>query len=998
MTQSMSESKSKAKKPSTSTVPAGDATPIAKGSHVYLVDGSGYIFRAFHALPPLTRPSDGLPVGAVHGFCAMLWKLLRETKASEAPTHFAVIFDASERTFRKEIYEDYKAHRPPPPEELVPQFPLIRDAVKAFNVACIEQQGFEADDLIASYAREIVDAGGDVTIVSSDKDLMQLVRPGVVMLDAMKAKKIGRDEVIEKFGVPPDRVVDVQSLAGDSTDNVPGVPGNGVKTAAELIKEYGDLDTLLARAGEIKQPKRREKLIEFADQARVSRELVRLKDDVPDMIPAEALGVRDPDPADLLGFLRVMEFNTLTRRIAEGLGAEPPAPVEVSVGSTVPTKGRGAPGVEKAGSEPVVSESPAAGAAEAAAAAKAPFDRSKYETVTTREQLEVWIMKAYAAGRFAFDTETTSIDPMVAELVGFSMAITPGEACYVPLGHRASSGSFDFGTHDGIVQIPLGEALALLKPLLEEPSILKIGQNIKYDLNVLAQHGIKAAPLDDTMLMSYALDAGKGGHGMDDLAMRHLGHACISFDQVIAHVPGKKSERTFGQVPLDKATEYAAEDADVTLRLWMVLKPRLAAERLTTVYETLERPLIGVIAEMERCGILVDGAILSRLSSTFAQGVARLEEEVNRLVGHKFNLGSPRQLGELLFDRLQLPGGKRTKNGQWETRAGLLDDLAANEELPDDARRLINTMLEWRQLTKLRSTYTDALPAYVHGGTGRIHTCYSLGATTTGRLSSSEPNLQNIPIRTKEGREIRTAFVAAPGKKLISADYSQIELRVLAHMADIPQLRKAFDEGLDIHAMTASEMFDVPVEGMPAEVRRRAKAINFGIIYGISAFGLANQLGISKEEAGAYIKTYFERFPGIRAYMDDTKRRARERGFVETVFGRRIHYPEINTKNPGVRGNLERAAINAPIQGSAADIIRRAMVRMPGALQAEGLKSARMLLQVHDELVFEVGEADVPKALSTVKKVMEGAALPVIALAVPIHVDAKAADNWEAAH
>ncbi len=995
----MSEAKSKAKKATTSTVPAGEATPIIKGSHVYLVDGSGYIFRAFHALPPLTRPSDGLPVGAVHGFCAMLWKLLRETKAAEAPTHFAVIFDASEKTFRKEIYEDYKAHRPPPPEELVPQFALIRDAVKAFNVACIEQNGFEADDLIASYAREIVDAGGDVTIVSSDKDLMQLVRPGVVMLDAMKGKKIGRDEVIEKFGVPPDKVVDVQSLAGDSTDNVPGVPGIGVKTAAELIKEYGDLDALLARAGEIKQPKRREKLIEFADQARVSRELVRLKDDVPDMIPAEALGVHDPNPPELLGFLRVMEFNTLTRRIAEGLGAEPPAPVEVSVGSTVPSKGRVQPGVEKAQSEPVVSESPAAGAAESATAAKAPFDRSKYETVTTREQLEAWIMKAYAAGRFAFDTETTSIDPMVAELVGFSMAVAPGEACYVPLSHRASAESFDFGTHDGIVQIPVAEALALLKPLLEEPSILKIGQNIKYDLNVLAQHGIKVAPIDDTMLMSYALDAGKGAHGMDDLAMRHLGHACISFDQVIAHVPGKKrSERTFAQVPLDKATEYAAEDADVTLRLWMLLKPRLATDRVTTVYETLERPLIAVIADMERAGILVDGAILSRLSSTFAQGVARLEEEVNRLVGHKFNLGSPRQLGELLFDRLQLPGGKRTKSGQWETRAGLLDDLAANEELPDGARRLINTMLEWRQLTKLRSTYTDALPAYVHGGTGRIHTSYALGATTTGRLASSEPNLQNIPIRTKEGREIRTAFVAAPDKKLISADYSQIELRVLAHMADIPQLRKAFDEGLDIHAMTASEMFGVPIEGMPAEVRRRAKAINFGIIYGISAFGLANQLGIPKDEAGAYIKTYFERFPGIRAYMEETKKHARERGFVETVFGRRIHYPEINTKNPGVRGNLERAAINAPIQGSAADIIRRAMVRMPQALEAEGLNSARMLLQVHDELVFEVGEADVPKALKTVKKVMEGAALPVIALAVPIHVDAKAADNWEAAH
>jgi DNA polymerase-1 len=993
----MSETKSKAKKAATSTVPVGDPTPVAKGSHVYLVDGSGYIFRAFHALPPLTRPSDGLPVGAVHGFCAMLWKLLRETRASEAPTHFAVIFDASEKTFRNEIYQDYKAHRPPAPEELIPQFPLIRDAVKAFNVACIEQLGFEADDLIASYARQVVDAGGDVTIVSSDKDLMQLVRPGVVMFDAMKAKKIGRDEVLEKFGVPPDKVVDVQSLAGDSTDNVPGVPGIGVKTAAELINEYGDLDSLLERAGEIKQPKRREKLIEFAEQARISRDLVRLKDDVPDMISADALGVRDPIPHNLLGFLREMEFGTLTRRISEALGAEPPTPAPAAA-AAAPAKGgkAAAPGDKDA---TPAAESPGAAVAKAAALAKVPFDRTKYETVTTRERLEAWITKAYEAGRVAFDTETTSIDPMVAELVGFSMAVAPGEACYVPLGHRASSEAFDFGAHDGIVQIPVVEALALLKPLLEDPAVLKIGQNIKYDLNVLAQHGINVAPIDDTMLMSYALDAGKGTHGMDDLAMRHLGHACMTFEQVIAHVPGKKkSERTFGQAPLDKATEYAAEDADVTLRLWMVLKPRLTAERVTTVYETLERPLIQVIADMERCGIRVDGAILSRLSSTFAQGVARLEEEVNRLVGHKFNLGSPRQLGELLFDRLQLPGGKRTKSGQWETRAGLLDDLAANEELPDDARKLINTMLEWRQLTKLRSTYTDALPAYVHGGTGRIHTSYALGATTTGRLASSEPNLQNIPIRTKEGREIRTAFVAAPGKKLISADYSQIELRILAHIADIPQLRKAFDEGLDIHAMTASEMFGVPVDGMPADVRRRAKAINFGIIYGISAFGLANQLGISKEEAGAYIKTYFERFPGIRAYMDATKKGAHERGFVETVFGRRIHYPEINTKNPSMRGFLERAAINAPIQGSAADIIRRAMARMPAALDEAGLKTAKMLLQVHDELVFEVAEAEVPSTLRTVKKVMESAALPVIKLAVPIHVDAKAADNWEAAH
>ena len=648
---------------------------------------------------------------------------------------------------------------------------------------------------------------------------------------------------------------------------------------------------------------------------------------------------------------------------------------------------------------PAAAEAPGAAVLHALEAAKTPFDRSKYETVTTCEALERWVARAYDAGRVAFDTETTGLDPMRADLVGLSLAVAPGAACYVPIGHRKGGGEFDFGDGEDIAQVPVAEVLEVVKPLLEDPAILKIGQNMKFDVNVLARHGVRIAPIDDTLLMSYALDAGKGNHGMDELAMRHLGHACISFDAVMAHAPGKKkSERTFAQVPLDKATEYAAEDADVTLRLWLVLKARLVAERVATVYETLERPLLPVIVEMERAGIKVDTAILSRLSGTFAQGMARLEEEVNRLVGHKFNLGSPRQLGELLFDRLQLPGGKRTKSGQWETRAGLLDDLAANEELPEDARKLINTMLEWRQLTKLRSTYTDALPGYVNPQTGRIHTCYALGATTTGRLASSEPNLQNIPIRTKEGREIRTAFIAEKGMKLVSADYSQIELRVLAHIADIPQLRQAFEDGLDIHAMTASEMFNVPVKDMPPEVRRRAKAINFGIIYGISAFGLANQLGISREEAGAYIKTYFERFPGIRGYMEATKALAREQGYVETIFGRRIHYPEINTRNPSMRGFLERAAINAPIQGSAADIIRRAMARMPGALADAKLKSARMLLQVHDELVFEVKEAEVAKTLKVVTDVMEGAALPAVSLAVPIQVDAKAADNWEAAH
>jgi len=972
---------------------------VGKGSHVYLIDGSGYIFRAFHALPPLTRPSDGLPVGAVHGFCQMLWKLLRETKASEAPSHMGVIFDAGRETFRNQIYPQYKAQRPPPPEELIPQFPLIRDAVRAFNVAYVELDGFEADDIIATYSRMVVDAGGDVTIVSSDKDLMQLVRPGVTMFDGMKSKRIGRDEVIEKFGVPPEKVVDVQSLAGDSVDNVPGVPGIGIKTAAELIAAYGDLDTLLARAGEIKQPKRREKLIEFAEQARVSRSLVLLKDDVVLETGIEALGVRDPQADALLGFLRTMEFNTLTKRIAEGLGAEAPPPLAVSVGASVKASPQqasldvidaGAPG----------DASPAAAVAAGVAIARAqPIDRSKYETVTTRARLEEWVRRASVAGRVAFDTETTDLNALDAELVGLSLSVAPGEACYVPLGHTGPSGDLFGGDDNRPQQLAANEAVALLRPLLEDPSVLKIGQNIKYDMLVMKRHGIEVTPFDDTMLLSYALDAGRGQHGMDALAERHLGHMCMTFAQAMGHAPGaKKSDKTFAAMPLDKATEYAAEDADVTMRLWMVLKPRLAAERMTTVYETLERPLVPVIVGMEHAGIKVDRDILSRLSHAFAQRTVRLEEEINGLVGHKFNLGSPKQLGELLFDRLKLPGGKKTKSGQWETRANLLDDLAATEELDSDARRLINTMLEWRQMTKLKSTYTDALPAYINAETGRIHTSYALGATTTGRLASSDPNLQNIPIRTKEGREIRTAFIADKGMQLISADYSQIELRVLAHVADIPQLKKAFANGLDIHAMTASEMFGVPVKDMPAEVRRRAKAINFGIIYGISAFGLANQLGISREEAGDYIKTYFQRFPGIRDYMDATKKQVHAHGYVETIFGRRIHYPEINTKNPSMRGFLERAAINAPIQGSAADIIRRAMIRMPAALEAAKLASARMLLQVHDELVFEVADNEIAALITTARHVMETAAEPALKLSVPIHVDAKAAGNWDEAH
>ena len=980
-------------------VPEGEIVPVIKGSHVYLIDGSGYIFRAFHALPPLTRPSDGLPVGAVHGFCAMLWKLLRESKAAEAPTHVAVIFDAGRETFRNKIYDKYKAQRPPPPEELIPQFPLIRDAVKAFNVAAIEQDGYEADDLIATYARDVVKAGGDVTIVSSDKDLMQLIGPGVTMLDGMKAKRIARDEVIEKFGVPPEKVIDVQSLAGDSVDNVPGVPGIGIKTAAELIIEYGDLDTLLASVEKIKQPKRREKLIEFADQARISRELVTLKTDVPVNVEIEHAGVQEPNADVLLTFLRQMEFNTLTKRFAEGLGVAPPPPLEVSVGSTLAkpeAKSDSPHGKDKPNTG---AGTPQAATAHAAASiANIPFDRAKYETVTTAAALNKWIDEAQEAGHVAFDTETTGLDSHRADLVGFSLSTVPGKACYVPLAHSDGASDLFGGGGAAPGQMPLRDAIALIKPLLEDDSVLKIGQNIKFDMLVMARYGIAIAPIDDTMLLSYVLDGGRGGHGMDDLSERHLGHTCIPFSAAIEYAPGaKKSEKTFAGVPVAKATEYAAEDADVTLRLWLKLKPRLAAERMTNVYETLERPLVPVIVAMEQAGIKVDRAILSRLSGTFAQRAARLEEEVYQLAGHKFNLASPKQLGEFLFDTLKLPGGKKTKTGQWETRAGLLDDLANNEELPDDARRLINTMMEWRQLTKLQSTYTDALPAHIDES-GRIHTSYALASTSTGRLASSEPNLQNIPIRTKEGREIRTAFIADNGMQLVSADYSQIELRVLAHIADIAQLKKAFADGLDIHAMTASEMFGVPVKDMPSDVRRRAKAINFGIIYGISAFGLANQLGISREEASDYIKTYFLRFPGIRDYMEETKKAAHAQGYVETIFGRRIHYPEINTKNPSMRGFLERAAINAPIQGSAADIIRRAMIRMAPALEKARLPSARMLLQVHDELVFEVKDAETEKLIKTARHVMETASEPVVKLSVPIHVDAKAAANWDEAH
>ncbi len=985
------------KKENKTYVPAREPRPVAKGDHVYLIDGSGYIFRAYHALPPLTRKSDGLPVGAVSGFCNMLFKLLRDAQDGTELTHLAVIFDYSGRSFRNEIYGEYKAHRPPPPEDLVPQFGLIRDAVRAFNVPCIEQEGFEADDLIATYARQAEAAGADVTIVSSDKDLMQLIGPQIAMLDTMKNKEMREPEVMEKFGVAPDKVIDVQALAGDSVDNVPGVPGIGVKTGAQLITEYGDLDTLLERASEIKQNKRREKLIEFADQARISRDLVTLKVDVPVEHALDAFGVSDPEPGTIIGFLKALEFTTITKRVSEALGVDPDGfeagDVEVEMDGRGPDTHMDQHADAKSDSAKsngaaIAGAGPTELAAHMAETVKAiPVDVSAYETVTTIARLEEWIAEATALGFVAVDTETTSLDAMQADLVGVSLATAPGKACYVPIGHRAGDGLAFDGEAVG-EQVPRSEAIAALKPLLENPAVLKIGQNLKYDWLLLQRFGIEVAPLDDTMLISYALDAGLGGHGMDELSNRWLGHAPIPFKEIAGT---GKNMLTFDLIPVDKATEYAAEDADITLRLWQVLKPRLVAENMTTLYETLERPLVPVLARMEANGIVVDRAVLSRLSGDFAQTMGALEDEIHKLAGETFNIGSPKQLGEILFDKMGLEGGKKTKTGAWGTGADVLETLAAEgHDLP--AR-----VLDWRQLSKLKSTYTDALPTFINPDTGRVHTSYSLASTSTGRLSSSDPNLQNIPVRTEEGRQIRTAFVPEPGNVLISADYSQIELRVLAHVADIPALKQAFADGLDIHAMTASEMFGVAVEGMDPMVRRRAKAINFGIIYGISAFGLANQLSIPRGEAKEYIDTYFERFPGIRTYMEDTKAFCRTNGYVETVFGRKVHMRGINSKNPAERAFSERAAINAPIQGSAADVIRRAMIRMEPAL-AKAKLGARMLLQVHDELIFEAPEKEADKTMDVATKVMETSTEPVLKLSVPLKVDARAAANWDEAH
>ncbi|WP_232630347.1 DNA polymerase I [Methylobacterium sp. Leaf118] len=1047
----------------TDATPAIQAKPVGADDRVILVDGSSFIFRAYFQSINQDqkyniRPSDGLPTGAVRLFCTKIAQFLQDGAAGVKPTHLGIVFDKSEGSFRKELFPDYKGHRPDAPDDLKRQMPLMRDAVRAFGLHAVELIRYEADDLIATYARQAEARGAEVIIVSSDKDLMQLVSDRIRFYDFESGAKgkpgyrpernLDRDAIIAKWeGLTPEQIGDALALIGDTSDNVPGVPGIGLKTAAALIKEYGSLDALLERAAEIKQPKRRETLLASIDQARLSRKLVALEENVPVPVPLDDLGVPEPDPDKLVGFLKAMEFNTLTRRIAQMLhvdpeavkpdpallpGAQPHAYANAAGGSdAVPFFGDAVPvdpemdaapertdGAAPQGADPFddpfadldlpdaaakkkrgpAEPTPSTLVAARAAEAVKPFDTAAYATISTVEQLEAWIAEAYEAGVIAVDTETDALDAAKAGLVGVSLATAPGRAAYIPLAHvkpEVKGGDLfgepgaDADTSDRQPgQIDLDTALRLLKPLLEDPGTLKIGQNLKYDLSVLNRYGIDVAPFDDTMLISYVLDAGKGGHGMDELARRHLGHQPITF----ADVAGTgRNKVTFDRVAIDRATAYAAEDADVTLRLWRMMKPRLAAERRVTVYETLERPLVPILARMERAGIRIDRDMLSRLSGDFSQILARLEEEIQDDAGERFQVSSPKQIGDVLFGKMGLPGAKKTPSGQWATPATLLEELAqAGHELP-------KKILNWRQLSKLKSTYTDSLQEHADRKTNRVHTSFALAATTTGRLSSSDPNLQNIPIRTEEGRRIRRAFVAPEGKKLISADYSQIELRLLAHIADIPQLREAFEQGLDIHAATASAMFGVPLDQMTGDLRRRAKTINFGIIYGISAFGLADRLGIGREEASAFIKQYFERFPGIRDYIDTTKRRCRETGFVTTLFGRVCHYPQIRSNNPSERASVERQAINAPIQGTAADIIRRAMVRMEDALAAEKL-DVRMLLQVHDELVFEAPDDEVERAIPVIARIMEEAPAPALTLRVPLVVEARAAGNWEEAH
>ncbi|ADM08943.1 DNA polymerase I [Parvularcula bermudensis HTCC2503] len=935
--------------------------PLGPDSRLYLVDGSAYIFRAFHVLDRHAGGSerfqkkDGTPTSAVFGFCNMLWKLVSDAHdaAQEEigqPTHFAVVFDHSGESFRNALYDEYKANRSAPPEDLVPQFPLVRDATRAFGLPCLEMAGYEADDIIATHARLAEEKGAETVIVSSDKDLMQLITDRTVMFDPMKNRIIDRQAVIEKFGAGPERMIDMQALMGDSTDNVPGVPGIGPKTAAQLLEDYGSLDALLDRADEIKQKKRREMLIAHREDALLSRQLVTLDRHVPVEEAPEDLGLSPFDHAALVRFLEdEMEFNTLPKRIREAGGLE------------VPT----------------TEASPAA----------VPIDQNGYEIIFDPKILRALMAEAEEHGIIAIDTETDNLEGMKANLCGISFSIVPGKAYYVPVGHGQTDLSLDDPEHSQ--QMSEATALDILKPVLLDPSILKVGQNLKYDLLILRERDIDVVGYDDTMLLSYAADCGFASlHGMDELSKRHLGHEPIPYKEIVG--TGKK-QKTFGDVPIKDAYIYAAEDADVTLRLHTILKSRAIESQVYTVYETMDRPLVSVITDMERAGIKVDRDRLSALSGEFAQRMAAHEAAVHDIAGERFNLASPKQIGDILFGKLGLPGGKKTKTGAWSTAADTLETLAA------DGAEIAQEILSHRGLAKLKGTYTDALSESIHPKTGRVHTSFSLASTTTGRLSSNDPNLQNIPIRTEDGRKIREAFIPEDGNVLISADYSQIELRLLAHIAEIGPLIEAFHQGLDIHAMTAAEVFGVPLEGMDPSIRRQAKAINFGIIYGISAFGLARNLGIGRDEASLFIKRYFERFPGIKAYMDETIEGARVHGYVETLFGRRSHTPNIKAKQPNIRMGAERQAINAPIQGSAADIVKRAMIRVPAALAAHRL-SAKMLLQVHDELVVECPADQADETAAVLKDVMEGAAGPALSLSVPLVVEAGQGASWEQAH
>lgn len=942
--------------------------------HLYLVDGSAYIFRAYHRLPPLTNPA-GTPVGAVYGYTTMLWKLAEDLHKADGPTHLAVILDKAGTSFRNDLYDQYKANRPPPPEDLVPQFPLIRDATRAFSLACIEEDALEADDLIASYARAATLRGWDVTIVSSDKDLMQLVGKcgtggGCVdMLDTMKNLRIDVPEVVEKFGVPPEKVGDVLALMGDSVDNVPGIRGIGPKTATKLIQEHGDLESALAAAPTMKPGKLRESLIEQADMARLSRVLVQLKEDCPLPVPIEdfALGQIPREP--LAAFLEEHGFTSLLRRLDDGKGSPGP---KTQLNPAKPENKAAAPATTQDGNRQPLPSWPAP-------------DLSAYACIQSMGELQQWIARAFAARVVAVDTETSALDAMRADLVGVSLALGPNDACYIPLGH----GGQDMFAEKP-VQVDRAEALAALKPLLESDAVLKVGQNIKYDLNVLARHGIRVAPIDDTMVMSFCLDAGRGevgvaGHGMDELSERHLLHTTMKFKDLCG--TGKKAI-SFAEVPLADATRYAAEDADVTWRLHRLFQPRLVEEGGMRVYQKVDRPLVPVVAMMERNGIKVDRERLAGLSSEFATQIARLEGVIHEAAGMAFTIGSPKQLGEVLFDKLGYKGGKKGKTGQYSTDQSVLEGLAAQ------GAEVATLVLEWRQLSKLKSTYTDALQAAINPDTGRVHTSYSLVGAQTGRLSSNEPNLQNIPIRTEIGRQIRDAFVAEPGNVLLAADYSQIELRLAAHMADVPALKEAFAAGEDIHARTAMEMFGT----VDRDTRGRAKTINFAILYGISRWGLGGRLGVSADEAQAMIDRYFERFPGIQRYIHETLESVRECGYSETLFGRKTWFPRINSKNQAERQGSERAAINAPIQGTSADIIKRAMARMMPALTEAGLGHVKMLLQVHDELVFELPEADVAAARPVIERVMAMAAEPAVKLTVPLGVEIGTGLSWGAAH